>query len=117
MIITILIVTIMIFTLLIVTILLVTVMVVPLFTVTVMMVKLLTVKTKQNFSRKCEAWKDFRFDYKSESAFKVEIFHLRWVINFMNHLIFVRKAYMLNRSPIVPFLHVKKFVVGVGWVG
>ena len=36
----------------------------------------------------------------------------------MNHLIFVRKAYMLNRLPLVPFLHVEKFVVGGGggWV-
>ena len=38
----------------------------------------------------------------------------------MNHLIFVREAYIPNFRPLVPFLHVKKFV-GVGgggcWVG
>ena len=34
----------------------------------------------------------------------------------MDHLIFLRKAYILNFRPLVPFLHVKKFVVG-GWVG
>ena len=33
----------------------------------------------------------------------------------MDHLIFVRKAYIPNFRPLVPFLHVKKFVVG-GWV-
>ena len=31
----------------------------------------------------------------------------------MDHHIFVRKAYILNFRPLVPFLHVKKFVVGV----
>ena len=42
---------------------------------------------------------------------------LRWIINFMNHLIFVREAYIPNFRPLVPFLHVKKFVVvGGGWV-
>ena len=35
----------------------------------------------------------------------------------MDHLIFVRKAYIPNFRPLVPFLHVKKFVVGGGWVG
>ena len=34
----------------------------------------------------------------------------------MTHLIFVRKAYIPNFRPLVPLLHVKKFVVG-GWVG
>ena len=34
----------------------------------------------------------------------------------MDHLIFVRKAYIPNFRPLVPFLHVKKFVVGGGWV-
>ena len=35
----------------------------------------------------------------------------------MNHLIFVRKAYIPNFRPLVPFLHVKKFVWVVGgWV-
>ena len=34
----------------------------------------------------------------------------------MDHLIFVRKAYIPNFRPLVPFLHVKKFVV-VGWAG
>ena len=29
---------------------------------------------------------------------------------------FVRKAYITNFRPLVPFLHVKKFVVGGGWV-
>ena len=29
----------------------------------------------------------------------------------MNHLIFARKAYIQNFRPLVPFLHVKKFVV------
>ena len=39
-------------------------------------------------------------------------------MNFMNHLIFVRKSYIPNFRPLVPFLHVKKFVVvGGGWVG
>ena len=33
----------------------------------------------------------------------------------MDHLIFVRKAYIPNFRPLVPFLHVKK-VCG-GWVG
>ena len=32
----------------------------------------------------------------------------------MDHLIFVRKAYIPNFRP---FLHVKKFVVVGGWVG
>ena len=32
----------------------------------------------------------------------------------MNHLLFVRKAYIPNFRPLVPFLHVKKFVVVVG---
>ena len=40
---------------------------------------------------------------------------LRCVLNFMNHIIFVRKAYIPNFRPLVPSLHVKKFVVG-GWV-
>ena len=35
----------------------------------------------------------------------------------MDHLIFVRKAYIPNFRPLVSFLHVKKFVVGGGWVG
>ena len=35
----------------------------------------------------------------------------------MDHLIFVRKAYIPNFRPLVPFLHVKKFVVGGGWWG
>ena len=36
--------------------------------------------------------------------------------NIMDHLLFVRKAYIVpNFRPLVPFLHVKKFVVG-GWV-
>ena len=34
----------------------------------------------------------------------------------MNHLIFVRKAYMPNFRPLVPFLHAKKFVVVGGWL-
>ena len=34
----------------------------------------------------------------------------------MDHLIFVRKAYITNFRPLVPFFHVKMFVVG-GWVG
>ena len=29
---------------------------------------------------------------------------------------FVRKPYIPNFRPLVPFLHVKKFVVGGGWV-
>ena len=33
----------------------------------------------------------------------------------MNHIIFVRKAYIPNLRPQVPFLHVKKFVVVDGW--
>ena len=97
----------MIITLLIVTILLVTVMIVPLFTVTVMMVTLLKVKTKQNFSQKCEAWKDFRFDYKSESGLKVEIFYpMLDRVKFLDHLIFLRKYYKVS------FLYVEKFVMG-----
>ena len=35
----------------------------------------------------------------------------------MDHLIFVRKAYIPNFRPLVPFLHVKKFVVVGGCVG
>ena len=34
----------------------------------------------------------------------------------MDHLIFVRKAYKPNIRPLLPFLHVEKFVVGGGWV-
>ena len=34
--------------------------------------------------------------------------------NFLDHLIFVRKAHIPNLMPIVPFLHLKKVVVGVG---
>ena len=34
----------------------------------------------------------------------------------MLHESFVVKAYILNFRPLVPFLHVKKFVVGGGWV-
>ena len=41
---------------------------------------------------------------------------LRRIINVMNHLIFVRKAYIPNFRPQVPFLHVKKFVGGGLWV-
>ena len=33
----------------------------------------------------------------------------------MDQLIFVRKAYIPNFRPLVPFLHVKKFVVVGGW--
>ena len=36
---------------------------------------------------------------------------LRLIINFMNHLIFVKEAYIPNFRRLVPFLHVKKFVV------
>ena len=39
------------------------------------------------------------------------------VKNFLDHLIFVRKAHIPNFIPLVPFLHVKKFVVVGGWVG
>ena len=37
---------------------------------------------------------------------------VKGLTNFMDHLIFVRKAYIPNFRPLVPFLHVKKFVVG-----
>ena len=40
---------------------------------------------------------------------------LRGLTNFMDHLIFVRKAYIPNFRPLVPFLHVKKCVVVGGW--
>ena len=40
-----------------------------------------------------------------------------WIINFMNHLLFVRKAYIPNFRPLEPFLHVKKFVVVGGGGG
>ena len=33
----------------------------------------------------------------------------------VNYLIFMTKAYIPNFRPLVPFLHVKKFVVGGGW--
>ena len=33
----------------------------------------------------------------------------------MDHHIFVRKAYIPNFIPLVPFLHVKKFMVVGGW--
>ena len=35
----------------------------------------------------------------------------------MDHIILVRKAHIPNFRPLVPSLHVKKFVVGGGWVG
>ena len=35
----------------------------------------------------------------------------------MNPLIFVRKSCIPNFRPLVPFLHVKKFVVVGGWMG
>ena len=40
--------------------------------------------------------------------------------NFFDFLIFVRKAYLQNLIPLVPFLHVEKFVMvdfDVGGVG
>ena len=57
------------------------------------------------------------FEYKSnKSVLNLEILHpmidrVNRVINFMNHLLFVRKAFIPIFRPIVPFLHVKKFVV------
>ena len=39
---------------------------------------------------------------------------LKRVSSFMDYLIFGRKACIANFIPLVPFLHVKKFVVGGG---
>ena len=35
--------------------------------------------------------------------------------NYVDRLIYVRKAYIPNLGPIGPLLHVEKFVVGGGW--
>ena len=38
------------------------------------------------------------------------------VKNFLYHLIYVSKAYILILSPLAPSLHLEKFVVGGWWV-
>ena len=51
----------------------------------------------------------------------LEIFHpildrVKVVLNLMTHLIFVGKAYIPNFRPLLPYLHVKKFLLGGGRV-
>ena len=55
------------------------------------------------------------FGLAEQTKSKLDDGWLGWIINFMNHLIFGRKAYIPNFRPIVPFVHFKKFVVMGGW--
>ena len=63
--------------------------------------------------------KTLDLDIKSEFELKLKMSdpvlgRVKVVTNFIDHLIFVRKAYIPNFRPLVPFHHGKKFVVGGG---